>query len=228
MRFINYLNENLEKIDTFKDLILSECRPFLNDIKKCPHGNMMYSGRKENDFLIRKRVRQDRIPKDTPKEIHLTLDKMFQKSFGIKARSQTVFALSNIAGYSSFYGSPYYIFPIGKYEIVWSDQIHDLYGDLIDWLLNYSEKFRADIKTILVPYRFGTSITDFNEMHLSDWLEENFPLNTLYQKGNLCQALNISSEIMVHCKEYIGIRCEMYRKLNIKGHPSILDWILEK
>jgi hypothetical protein len=68
------------------------------------------------------KIRTDRKPKDTPLEMHQLLDKQFQKRFGIKARSNSLFCyFRNINSYlrdRSGYGVPYYIFPIGNFKTI--------------------------------------------------------------------------------------------------------------
>jgi len=91
-RLINYLNEESFMLEKIKEL-LQDCYPYIRDLKRTNHfpNRMLYSGRSSKDLVIRRKVRKDRKPKDTPKVVHETLDQLFYNEFGIKARSQTLF-----------------------------------------------------------------------------------------------------------------------------------------
>ncbi len=70
--------------------------------------------------------RHDRIPKDTPKEIHDWLDDWFNKNFGFRARSDAVFA-SSTPGYLDYYGKyTDLIYPCNGFKFVYSNIIRDL------------------------------------------------------------------------------------------------------
>lgn len=143
MKFYNYLNELYADYNTINIIeYLKKCKPFINDWKKAKSENFLYSGRKLSAKYIIKKVRQDRKSLDTPINLHRLVDDEFEKLFDIKARSQTLFCTPNMA-MARRYGVPYYIFPVGKYEIIWSDSVGDLYSSLID--VSYNEKLAVDL-----------------------------------------------------------------------------------
>lgn len=128
-KFYNYINEvTLEDIDLsqFKE----ECYTALQDTKKNAY-TFLYSGRRSSDTIIRKEVRKNRRPMDTPDEIHDLLNDEFKNKFGVKARSQSIFAVPE--GDVTFYGEPFFLFPVGKkYMYIWSEHVKDLFAHIGD------------------------------------------------------------------------------------------------
>lgn len=129
MRLINYLNEAID-IESRFDLIERNCKPFLRDLSRVDYG-VLYSGRQSREIFIERDVRKNRKPKDMDLKIHGWVDDWFYKKFGIRARSNSLFCTSEI-NVALTYGTPYIICPIGKYEIIWSPEIRDLYSMLDD------------------------------------------------------------------------------------------------
>lgn len=173
MKFINYINE--ENIEDTIALLEKDCQPYLNKLSSryfLKH-DLLISGRNESKNFITKDIRQDRKPRDVYPEIHEYIDKQFNKKFGIKARSQTLFCYSKVGDVSS-YGNAYYIFPIGEFDVIWSKEWRDLYSTRPYMDLGF-EKYK--------PF-FKDSI-----------------LNT-YEKGNLKKAINSGNEIMLYCKSF--------------------------
>ena len=68
-----------------------DCTPFLKDMIKGNWG-FLYSGRdgRKGD-VFKGKVRKNRKPTDTHRDIHRDLDILFQKKFGYPARSNSIF-----------------------------------------------------------------------------------------------------------------------------------------
>lgn len=197
-KFKNYVNEELDEEKLVQ--LLKPCKPFINDWKKTNSFGCLYSGRRgATKKWFEKKVRKDRKPLSTPVEIHNIIDKRFQEAFGIKARSQTVFCVSDI-NTAKEYGVPYYIFPKGKYEIIWSNTIDDLYTNLTEWIAFHE----PELKDMPVLERLNKDFESHKKYF--DYLKNKFPVKKLYQKGNLKQALKTGYEIMLYCNEYVGIQ----------------------
>lgn len=147
--------------------------------------NFLYTGRNINynkDFDKRK-VRTDRRPKDIKIDIHTAIDDWFYRKFGIRFRSNAVFA-SFQKDVVHQYGHIYIIFPIGNYTVVSSDRVHDLYIALTTIKL-YDE----DLDYL------NFDINDPNQKEaLYNVLDEEFE----YKKGLRWN----KSEQMINCKEY--------------------------
>ena len=171
MQFKKYLNE--QKAEEIYEIIKKDCKPYLNLLKSINFNNYLYSGRRIPEYVFtKKKIRKGRKPKDTPQEIHEWLDNWFYKKFGIKARSNTLFCTSDF-GFASNYGIVHYVFPIGKFEMIWSYKHKDIYN-------------RAYMDRGLERY--------------IEYFEDNFA--DTYIKGNERKALGTGHEIMLSCKEY--------------------------
>jgi hypothetical protein len=95
MRLYNYLNE----VSVGKDIeqLKKDCSIFINDLKKQRKSwpNLLYSGRNSSKTIIKRDVRQDRIPLDTPEETHDIIDNEFYDEFGFRPRSSSLFCYIN-------------------------------------------------------------------------------------------------------------------------------------
>jgi len=116
------------------DKVKRDCGPFL---EQCGQ-QLMYRGTRRyntasdpNSFFVRKAARTNRSPVNTARWVHEIYDDFFDKKFGIKARSNTVFTTGNY-GTAMEYGMVYAVFPIGDFRFVWSPTIDDLYIHMTD------------------------------------------------------------------------------------------------
>jgi hypothetical protein len=190
MKFYNYLNE--ENIDEIISLIKRDCQPFLKDWRKTGN-DFLYTGKKIKKDFIKKKVRKDRKPKDMPEETHKIIDNWFYKKFGVRSRSNAVFATFN--EYNTYqYGDLFMIFPIDNYIVISSDKVKDL------WLY-----FKRKENWILNP-------DDFNDK--KKYKEDMWSiLNDLEYKKGFPRHRN---ELMITCKEYYLVNYEYEPEL-LKG-----------
>jgi hypothetical protein len=147
-RLQQYILNEEEDFDEIKSLLLKNCKPFLRDWKK--RSDNLYLRRVLNQAFsgsyIEKTARKNRKPRDTHPSIHNYWDKLFQKKFGWKARSEGVFAW--ITPTTTFYRENFF-FPIGKYKILYSPNINDLYvsteaRELESDILMYNKNFQFE------------------------------------------------------------------------------------
>lgn len=125
MKFKNYLKESRIDMGDMENLV-KDCTPFLRDWEKNDFLDL-FSGRQLNVNIGKKSVRKNRTPKDTPEFIHNALDDEFKNKFGVKARSNSIFATFSVEN-AYDYGNAYHIFPVGrKYAFIYSQEIDDLY-----------------------------------------------------------------------------------------------------
>lgn len=177
--------------------ILHDCTPFLHEIDYDIERAMLYRGisyssqskmNKLCDGVYSHFVRKNRIPMDTAVEVSSTMDKWFDKKFGVKYRSQALFCAGN--SYVTLnYGKPHVILPIGKFTYCWSKRFEDLYSD--NTLIFNS--LSSD------PFEREESIFDLLE-------------SADYQTGDLKLALSkyTRHEIMLNCNEYYAIERGIY------------------
>lgn len=127
MKFKSYLNESMgENIFDILDKIKKECGPYIKDVKAS--NKILLSGRNRAKMLFdKKRIRKDRNPLSTRQYQHDFYDMVFKKKFGVKLRSESMFcslSYNTVTGY----GRAYYVFPIGNYDIYYSNKVFDLFG----------------------------------------------------------------------------------------------------
>lgn len=178
-KFYNYLNEkdNIRDYPDDLELIKKDCLPFLKDLKRSKYP-FLYSGRSSWDPFVKRKVRKNRRPKDSPIELHEIFDRFFKNNFGVKARSEGMF-VSRSSYLAEDYGTPYWVFPIGnKYKFIWSDQVEDLYENF-KYLADYLKRdfgvsvynLQTSIKNLLEKLRHSKYIyydTKYEQFHSSD------------------------------------------------------------
>ena len=214
MKFKQYLTEaKINDGEEAIDFIKKNCKPYLNDWKKSgtwrssPY-NALYSGRKSKDSfgsedIIIKNVRKNRKPKDTSIMKHNYYDLKFEEKFGLKLRSETVFCVSDTR-FAKVYGKPYYIFPIGKYEIYWSPYISDMTMDMTFFYIPGYVDFDAPLKEI--EHEIMT-VSDNSYVRLLKDINKDF---SRYKKGDLAGAIKSKNEVMLHTKKVILVQVDDY------------------
>ena len=122
MRFKQFIVEEEFDLKQFQ----RDCAPAIAQLRPLDHNIMLFRGMHQTprDWAVLD-VRTNRRPKDTPTYIHHVLDDWFLDNFGFRARSAAVFCTGSEKQAWS-YGKIYAIFPIGKFEFVWSPKIRDL------------------------------------------------------------------------------------------------------
>lgn len=217
-RFITYINE--ENIDKVREDINKLCKPYIRKLRQYKDNKFLFSGRKfSSSDVIKGKVRRDRKPKDTPLEIHELLDKQFYKEFGIKARSQSLFCVQKYQ-YTKSYGTPYYIFPIGDYTTIWAVRIDDLYewlkGEIGEHTSRRSEFYHVHGDDIIDGWR---SIDNTEE--ILDIIED-MDIPNYYSSRDYQKLSKDTNEIMLHCKEYIGL-CHAFVHSNFNSIWELID-----
>lgn len=109
------------------ETIKRDCQQFLREMSNTDLSeHRLYRGMRSSDVYRTIKVRKNRQPVDTQQLIHDSTNDWFESKFGIKARSETVFA-STGTKLASRYGTVYSIFPIGEHTTIWSPTVMDLY-----------------------------------------------------------------------------------------------------
>ena len=200
MRLQQYLNEGTWSYDDIVSLIKSNCKPFLKDWQSKYLGKFLYSGRDSSKNFDMKKVRKNRRPMSTHIIIHNIIDGWFYKKFGIKARSNAAFGTFN-NDHASDYGDVYIIFPIGKYTMISSNKVRDLYvkisneirkiypGFLMDMYDDYLDSGKLNAKQV--------ELTIINFLEKSNYKKNIYNLN----------------EQMVICKKYYMIQSDYQKEL---------------
>ena len=186
MRLTQYITESSiakdvkEKYDNIS-LIWKHCQPVIKDISKMSkkqNGDIfLFSGRAGRSYGVDKfykaNVRFNRKPKDTRQMFHDIANDEFENRFGIRARENSLFVAGDPYT-ASGYGKIYLIFPIGKYSILYSEEV----DDFTNWLSSriwyrdtiipdpkmYTDKdelervYTKDIKDVVSTFKETTSV----------------------------------------------------------------------
>lgn len=184
-------------------VLIEECESFLKEFKSIYLNGTKLPLRRgmviqPTETITKVKVNKTRTPSNTHIRIHEAADLWFEKNFGFKARSQTVFCTSSLST-SKDYGFPFFVFPAGNFEILWSRKVKDLFMDLTE------SKIIKIIKDVDMPNSQAAELIDnkneINDKELYDAIAsllESFD----YQQGELGQALASKNEIMVNCDHY--------------------------
>ena len=194
--FKQYLQEQtdeyLDDPSQIASIIKRDCLPFLREIgDKLP----LYRGiLSRHSTLTRRKVRKDRIPKDTSKEVHHVLNLAFKQLSGINYRSEAVFVTHN-KNVALDYGAIHMIFPIGNFDYAWSPKINDAFewfaqGDLSNAVLKKQIEYD--------PENLNKYYDDVFEFIVSG--KAKYKFNT-----GLQDAAAWRQEIMIHCDEYYAL-----------------------
>lgn len=164
--------------------LVAECTPFLEQIGHRLYQNALYRGIRPLGIPDIKKCPcpVNRLPSDTPLVLHDLADEWFFNKFGIRYRSNAVFATS-VQSTARGYGQVYSVYPVGQFEFCYSPK----YNDLTSYL---SDAFEA------------YDVNDVPESWLTRPLEKLLN-NGDYKSDSIVAAVKSESEVMIHADYYI-------------------------
>lgn len=176
-------------------MIKRDCDQYLKEIKdpmkvRAYRGIQVY---RPQPLVIKKYVRTNRHPVDTPNNISKLMDNWFNKKFGIKFRSEALFVTGNVIAAKHF-GYVYIVFPIGNYDYSWSP----VYSDLTD---DFANALSKKIKQYPEEYKYlNDRFINIKKNHLEEFMEDGkYIFNEDLVKGLK------RSEVMIKSKSYYAI-----------------------
>jgi len=108
-------------------LIKRDCKQYLKIFKSVEREECLFKGsdsiRKDDIIKIKSRL-DNRIPRNTDKEIHDYLNKLFKDMFGWNVRNGVFVTPAHYD--AELYGDVCLFFPIGNFKYVWSPEVNDL------------------------------------------------------------------------------------------------------
>lgn len=217
--FKKFLLEKEETINSrnpqeLADLIKRDCKKWLNEVSdiseyKIFRGTNSIMKRPES-ILYKKDVRKNRQPKDTSKAVHDIFDEYFEKNFGWKMRSESLFVTGD-ESIASEYGYAYMVLPIGDYNYCWSPKVPDLTGyfeyEVRKRVQNaYNEKKISDYDAELLIYtnsHLPFSVWNIDRVSF-DYKKLTFQIldDGEYTDINLKRAIKTKNELMIACDSY--------------------------
>lgn len=209
MRFKSFLESVERTPEEQAQLIYDHCQPFLRSSGwSWPNGSFLYRGmgRIEPEPFLEVSVKP-RVPKDSTKEIHKLLDDQFAEDYGVRFRSNAIFC-TGAQGIASDYGTVYMIFPIGKFDFLWSAEVDDAF--------NYFDGYKHGMNPMVLkkhPNLFSVrdiwGMEDESDAFKTYFGELKAALNDkafdyTFNK-DLEGAINSDNEIMLSCHSYYAV-----------------------
>lgn len=205
--FKQFINEDSSfDLDQFK----KDCQFAINLSKSGPSGsavNILYHGTKKYDanFSIEKWFERS-APKDTPYSIHNAVNEYFESIFGSPIRNWLFTSGRKAVAEGYGRGVAQAIFPIGKFDWVYSPDISDLsvaYETTVEEV-----KGRAEAAGRSLAY------SDIQE-HAATIFLERIADSSWFRNKNFPQAIASQNEIMIHCDKFyqFNVNGQIYRKI---------------
>ena len=190
-----------EAVKIFHD----ECKPFQKEIgfDGTFDFKTLKRGMKNKPKLFIGNVRPDRKPTDTPLPIHEFMDNWFYKKFGVKFRSNAMFATKSQS--ARLYGDVYIVFPIGEFKYCYSSTIDDLYATIA----NKIESKLSSHYAPLTKEKFNDFLSDDDNLKFAIDIVEKILSDSKYIDSDL-KYVSYNPEIMINCKSYLAIKSDLY------------------
>ena len=224
--FKNYLKESEDEYEhTFK-MIKKNCGQFLRESGELP----VYRGMDSKSLVDVFETLKYRRPKDSSKLSTILFNLYIEDITGIKnIRTEHSLFGTGCPKHARGYGTVYFIFPIDKFEFVWSPDMHDLYDEWSARSIargpvstpNAGKYVKAldELETNLASKRNFT-LTDMEEnTYFEEFKMIKKPTYDLldkydYTDRNLGSAISAKNEIMFQTKGYYGLEAfELLYKL---------------
>lgn len=186
--FITEDQTGLSWVEQAANDIRANCQPYLrqvgNDVTQPLYRGFNPTTVRSNFTIMKCPV--DRNPTSTDSEVHWISDQWFLDQFGVRFRSNAVFASGNYYQ-ADTYGRVCAIFPIGEFKFCYSPIITDLFDSWEDGRISRhsGDELKSAISRILTSGR--------------------------YQTTNLQEAIQSGSEIMIHCDTYYRINSDPFK-----------------
>lgn len=162
MRLTKFLNEN-----DFE--FLENCQNYIKELKSTNFSKILYRGSKNSYELGQEiKVRNDRISRDSSKELHAYLDKLYKEATGIPLRSSSLFCSLSESSVKQ-YGEPYIVVPKGSYKLFMHNDIVDAYDNLESNIVdNFNINPNTFIDNVMLPfYKLNSQVANKIEDVLS-------------------------------------------------------------
>lgn len=209
-------------------IIRHDCQPFIEASKM---ERLYRGGYWDGELLTKKRVRKNRMPVNASKELTTAFNEAYSH-LGYSPRTECVFTTGN-SNDAIEYGNLHLCFPIGKFDFLYSPEIHDLY-------LIFGEEYDAPPaleKAVLSTIEYGLenkTLTDSEDTwHCLEhklWydalkslpskeqievIKEALIKADLYKSDDMAKAIKSYSEIMINCDDYYLVSVEKLRGAGI-------------
>jgi len=247
MKFKNYITEKKAPINYLRNIdgysksfetlyknISKDCAPYFKAVKgkTIP---FLYRNMKFSADLGIKKVRKNRIPLDTNRHVHELYDNILEDLYGFKGRSSALFCSGDSEGFNLEYGPNCIVFPIGKFEFIWSSKVKDSFHSIgyqglmkafrdeyskeLTELYNNSNfkslgyKLYDYANEIIIAYFQGDKIEPAETKFIESVVERIIVNKFDYKDNNLREALQSKNEIMLNCDSYYYFEQKTYEQI---------------
>ena len=193
------------------ELINTRCSNFKSIVGDLSE-NLLYRGMRVYygaDAVV-KGVRTKRRPLTTHDAIHQAADEFFDEKFGVKFRSQAIFAVGD-EGIAEGYGDVYAVFPLDDVKICWSDLVSDMTA-FTHRELGLMNK-EVDGKTVQVHAVSVLSDEEIAKRTKEILSGADYQVNPSSLKRQYFSRLYKKYEVMISCDEYLAVRKEFLPKV---------------
>lgn len=216
MRAKEFLVEDEKDAKVMANLILRDCKPYLEQISYNIKEYPLYRGVPDSRLTFGALPNPENRPsRDTPTKIHEAMDNWFEKKFGIRYRSNALFVTGDKNMTSDYYAGMTYgdlllIFPIGDFRFCWSTKADDVMDEL-PTIGNAMEPDQTDVEAwkewSLKSHGTGFSYQQpLPERGIKRI--EGILTGLNYIDYNLLNAIKSGHEIMIHGKGFYFLSLE--------------------
>jgi hypothetical protein len=169
--------------------IKARCQPFLRSTDMPLYRGI--GGLSGNSIIKAKtvQVNKNRKPRDSHPAVQKLIDDWFEKRWGVRPRQSALFCSGRIK-VAEYYGRPFYVFPVGKFKIIWG--VDDKYRDALVDSLYLSNKIEGQLKVA----------KDRSPEHEAE-ITDSFMKTVQWNTTDLEDAQLSGGEIMLLCDEVI-------------------------
>lgn len=173
--------------------------------------NILYRGMRVYygaDAVI-KGVRSKRRPLTTHDAVHHAADEFFEEQFGIKFRSQSIFAVGD-EGVAEGYGDVYAVFPLDEVKICWSELVSDMTAYTHRQLGLVNKPGDESSKVHAISVLSNEELAERTKEILSN---AEYQVNPSSLKRQYFSRFYKNHEVMISCDEYLAVRQEFLPKV---------------
>lgn len=195
------------QLQYWAEQIVRDCKPAIDAAGGVIEYHV-YRGIKSSEPFMKKDVRKNRRPLDTPEFVHDIMDQWFYDNYGIRFRSNSMFVWGRPTKVDAkHYGNTYMVFPIGQFNFIWSQRIQDIGVDIVDHYIEAQHELESEGRTT-DQWTLKRILEDF--LDKADFSNQNFD-----------QAVKKGNEILINTDKYYALSLEHFAEKYV--HRALAD-----
>ncbi len=217
----------LSKLDPdVMNIINHDCQQYIADVHNDVTNIKLLRGIKKLTDLPLQKFNTDnsRNPTDTARLLSNIIDNIYKQEFGIKFRSNNIVFCTGNYSFASGYGKVAVIFPIGKYDYLFSDKFNDMsmYIDKVFATVDMDHLCKKagiapddqpdveDAISDIIEYGDINPLVSYDVHHVINLVHKllHYLLVTnggLHFNNNLIDGIKSGNEIMIKCQSYYAV-----------------------